>query len=88
MQSAMAATARPHSIKAIIEADPGALVRVLQFFQTRNVVPRRINASRLGSEFVEAHIEIDSAELGLEGLRAVAAKIEQLPITMAVVICD
>ncbi|HEX7011506.1 MAG TPA: hypothetical protein VF161_02105 [Steroidobacteraceae bacterium] len=84
----MAAPTRPHSIKAIIEADPGALVRVLQFFQTRNVVPRRVNASRLGSEFLEAHIEIDAAELGLEGLRVVAAKIEQLPITMAVVICD
>ncbi len=29
-------------LKAVVEADPGALVRVLQFFQARNLIPRTV----------------------------------------------
>jgi prephenate dehydratase len=85
MQAPAAAVLR---LKAIVEADPGALVRVLQLFQIRNIVPRRISALRLGAEFVEAEIEIDPADLAPETLRLIAARIQEMPIAMAVVACD
>ena len=50
-------------LKAIVEADPGALIRLLQLFQIRNVIPRRVRARRLGCEFIEAEIELDAAEV-------------------------
>src|ERR1043166_9701607 len=50
-------------LKALIEADPGALIRLLQLFQTRNIVPRSVRARRLGLEYIEAEIEFDDVEL-------------------------
>lgn len=73
-------------LKAIVEADPGALVRLLQLFQIRNVVPVRVRTRRLGCEFIEAEIELDAAEMKLETLRLVAAKAQELPITLAAVV--
>ena len=72
-------------LKTIVEADPGALVRLLQLFQIRNLVPRRVRAQRLGDQFIEAEIELDAAEVAPETLRLIAAKLQELPITMAVV---
>ena len=75
-------------LKAIVESDPGALVRVLQFFQTRNLVPRHVSATRLGAQFLETEIEIDAAELESAAFRRIAAKIAELPVVIAVVACD
>jgi len=75
-------------LKAIVEADPGALVRLLQLFQIRNLMPRRVHAQRLGDQFIEAEIEVDVAEIAPETLRLIAAKMQELPITMAVVACE
>lgn len=75
-------------LKAVVEADPGALVRVLQFFQARNVIPTRVDARRMGAEFLEIEVELDSSELPGEALRIVVSKINELPIVMAVVACD
>ena len=75
-------------LKTIVEADPGALVRLLQSFQTRNVIPRRVRAQRLGDGFIEAEIEFDAAEIAPETLRLIAAKLQELPITVAVVACE
>ena len=75
-------------LKAIVEADPGALIRLLQLFQIRNVVPLRVRARRLGSEFVEAEIELDPAEVKIETLRLIAAKAQELPITLAAVVLE
>jgi prephenate dehydratase len=75
-------------LKTIVEADPGALVRLLQLFQIRNLVPRRVRAQRLGDQFIEAEIEMDTAQIAPETLRLIAAKLQELPITMAVVACD
>ena len=85
MQAPAAAVLR---LKAIVESDPGALVRVLQFFQARNIVPRQVMARRLGAEFVETEIEIDPADLGPDALRLIAARIQEMPVAMAVVACD
>jgi hypothetical protein len=75
-------------LKAIIEADPGALIRLLQLFQIRNVSPLRVRARRLGCEFVEAEIELDAAEVTIDTLRLVAAKAQELPITLAAVVLE
>jgi hypothetical protein len=75
-------------LKAIVEADPGALVRLLQLFQIRNAIPLRVRARRLGCEFIEAEIELDAAEMKIETLRLIAAKAQELPITLAAVVLE
>ena len=75
-------------LKAIIEADPGALIRLLQLFQIRNITPRAVRARRLGLEYIEAEIEFDDVELTAETLRLIAAKAQELTITLAAVALD
>ena len=75
-------------LKAIIEADPGALIRLLQLFQVRNITPRAVRARRLGLEYIEAEIEFDDVELTAETLRLIAAKAQELSITLAAVALD
>ena len=75
-------------LKAIVEADPGALIRLLQLFQARNIVPSAVRARRLGLEYIEAEIEFDSTELSAETLRLITAKAQELPITLAAVALD
>lgn len=75
-------------LKAIVEADPGALIRLLQLFQIRNVIPLRVRSRRLGREFIEAEIELDAAEVTSDTLRLVAAKAQELPITLAAVVLE
>jgi hypothetical protein len=75
-------------LKAIVAADPGALIRLLQLFQIRNVTPHQVRARRLGGEFVEAEIEIGACDLTLDTLRLIAAKAQELPITVAAVVLD
>lgn len=72
-------------LKAIIEADPGALIRILQLFQIRNVTPRQVRARRIGLEYIEAEVELDAAEITQETLRLIAARAQELPITLAAV---
>ena len=64
---------------------PNALIRLLQLFQTRNIVPSAVRARRLGLEYIEAEIEFAGAELPAETLRLIAAKAQELPITLAAV---
>jgi len=75
-------------LKAVVEADPGALVRVLQFFQARNLIPRTVASERLGDEYLQIQIELDPAELADDGFRIVISKINELPIVLAAVACD
>jgi prephenate dehydratase len=78
----------PLRLKAIVEADPGALSRLLQLFQIRNVTPVRVHSRRLGHEYVEAEIELSPAEMTTETLRLIAAKAQELPITMVAVVLE
>jgi len=75
-------------LKVIAEADPGALVRALQFFQARNWVPQRVSAQRLGVELLEIAIEIDAADCTWEAFNLVAAKLGELPSVLAAVACE
>ena len=83
MQSDNAAARR---LKVVAEADPGALVRVLQFFQGRNIVPRRAFSLRIAREIIEIEVEVDPADCTEEAFRAVVAKVDQLPIVIAAVV--
>ena len=75
-------------LKAVVEADPGSLVRVLQFFQARNLIPRTVASERLGDEYLQIQIELDPAELAADGFRVVVSKINELPIVLAAVACE
>lgn len=75
-------------LRAIIKADPGALIRLLQLFQVRNVCPHRVRASQLGGEFIEAEIELDATGTTIAELRQIAAKARELPITLTAVVLD
>jgi hypothetical protein len=75
-------------LKAIVEADPGALIRLLQLFQIRNVTPLLVRSRRLGVEYIEAEIELADAEMSVDTLRLIAAKAQELPITLAAVVLE
>lgn len=75
-------------LKAVTEADPGALVRVLQLFQMRNVVPRRVSAARVGALYQEIEMEVDRAHLGPDVFRLIVARLNELPVVLAAVACD
>lgn len=75
-------------LKAVVEADPGSLVRVLQFFQARNLIPRTVASERLGDEYLQIQIEIDPAELAADGFRIVVSKINEMPMVLAAVACE
>ncbi|HEY0940433.1 MAG TPA: hypothetical protein VGE08_10085 [Steroidobacter sp.] len=75
-------------LKAVVEADPGSLVRVLQFFQARNLIPRSVASERLGDEYLQIQIELDPTELAADGFRVVVSKINELPIVLAAVACE
>jgi prephenate dehydratase len=85
MQVSNAAALR---LKAVVEADPGALVRVLQFFQARNLIPRTVASERLGAEYLQIQIELDPTEIADDGFRIVVSKINELPVVLAAVACD
>ncbi|MHB1541699.1 MAG: hypothetical protein ACYCUE_07110 [Steroidobacteraceae bacterium] len=59
------------------DGDPGALTRVVSFFQTLNVVPRRVLAEFGSDETL--HIRVDVAGLAECRLSLIAAKIGEIP---------
>jgi hypothetical protein len=85
MQSGNSAATR---LKVLVESDPGGLVRVLQFFQARNVIPLSVSAERLGREYLQIEIHVASAELPIDALRLIVAKVNELPISLCAVLCD
>jgi hypothetical protein len=75
-------------LKAVLESDPGALVRMLHLFQTRSIVPVRVEARRLGAEFLEVEIVLDAASIPPETLHTLVAKARELPIVVVATLCD
>jgi hypothetical protein len=70
-------------LEVVTDADPGALVRVLQIFQTRNFVPQHVAAWRSGADLIEIVIEVESDNGLSDALRIVAAKIDELPVVLS-----
>lgn len=78
-------------LSATTEADPGVLVRVLQFLQLRNVVPRRVLVQHTyahdeAAEVLRIEIEVRACDLTREALVRVAAKIGELPAVLTVLL--
>jgi hypothetical protein len=64
-------------LRVVADADPGALLRVLERFQNLNVVPRKVLAElSLKGVF---HVEVDITGLSRDGMDIVAAKIGEAP---------
>ena len=75
-------------LKAILESDPGGLVRVLHFFQARNITPIRVTAERLGPALVNVVIDVAVDELPNDALQVIAAKIGEMSVSVCTVLCD
>jgi hypothetical protein len=63
-------------LRAVAEADPNALIRVLQLFQQLNVVPHRVVAE--AATTCQLHIEIHISSVSEERLSLIAAKATQM----------
>lgn len=66
-----------YRLKVVADADPGALMRVLERFQNLGVLPRRVIA-----EFTTADslcIEVDVSGIEESSMSIIAAKLNQVP---------
>lgn len=75
-------------LKAILESDPGGLVRVLHLFQARNVTPVRVAAERLGPALLNIEIDVAADDLANEAMQLVAAKVRELSVSVCAVLCE
>ena len=75
----------PLRFKAVAEADPSTLVRILHLLQARNVVPQRVSSQRLGLEYLELEVEVPSEELSADAFRLIVAKVNELAIVLTAV---
>jgi hypothetical protein len=73
-------------VRAIVESDPGAVIRVLHHFQARNITPRRISAQCVGPDYVQ--VEVDVAGLSRAALERIAAKIRSAATAICATVCD
>lgn len=64
-------------LRVTAEADPGALARVLERFQNRNIMPRCVRAE--WSIAGTIHIHVDIAGVSEETLSLITAKLNQVP---------
>lgn len=67
----------------VVEADPSALVRVLHFFQSRNVVPLLVGARRAGAETIELEVEVAVSDLDAVAMNIITAKVKSLSIAFS-----
>ena len=79
-------------LKVVAREEADALVRVLQVLRLHSVVPRRVTAQHVALrgpgllEVLEIEIELRATEVELEAVRVIVAKINQLPVVLAVVL--
>jgi hypothetical protein len=77
-------------LKAVTQVEADALIRVLQLFRGRNVVPRRVSAERMTvrgttSDVLQIEIELSMVDISLDNLRLITEKIKQMPIALSAV---
>lgn len=75
-------------LKVIAEADPGVLARIVQPFQSLNIVPVSVRCGRIGGSYLEVSVEIAAADLSADVFDMIAAKLDQVPTVMAAVTSD
>jgi hypothetical protein len=73
-------------VQAVVEAEPGAVIRILQLFQARNLVPRRVSAQIIGAEYIQMDVEI--AGLSHQVACQIVAKIRAVPSVFAAALWD
>lgn len=64
------------------DLDPGNLIRVLHFFQARNVTPVRVQAQRVGEDGYAITVDVPVSDLPLEVMKLIAAKIAEMPFAI------
>jgi hypothetical protein len=64
-------------LHVVADADPGAIVRVVERFQNLNIIPRRLSAEFSSNDIL--HIEVDVCGLPDEQLTLISGKICQAP---------
>jgi len=75
-------------LKVIAEADPGAIARILQPFQSLNIVPFSVRVDRVGNAYLEVGVEITAGDLLSDVFQSIVAKLGQVPSVVAAVRCD
>lgn len=75
-------------LKVIAEAEPSALTRILQPFQSLNVIPQRLRVERIGDAYFEVTVDMAAAAVLPETQRVIIAKLSQLPTVLVAVTCD
>ena len=65
-------------LKAIVDSDPAGLVRILHFFQARNITPVRVMAERLDPELIEVQIDVLAVDISTDTMHLVIAKVREL----------
>lgn len=64
------------------DGDPANLIRVLHFFQARNVTPLRVYARRIAVDGYAISVDVAVADLSLDVMRLIAAKIAEMPFAI------
>jgi hypothetical protein len=64
-------------LRVVAEADPGAIARVLERFQSLNIFPRRVVADQASTG--QIHIQVDVFGISERRLNLIAAKLRQVP---------
>jgi hypothetical protein len=80
-------------LKAVTQVEADALVRVLQLFRGRNVVPRRVSAERTAvrgttSEVLQIVIEVSPTDISLDAMLLISAKVKQMPIALSAMVSN
>jgi hypothetical protein len=70
-------------LRVIAEAEPSALVRALQPFQMRNLVPRRVVAHRIDVDRLQIDIDVDASECTPDAFRLALTKLNELPVVFS-----
>lgn len=64
------------------DVDPGNLIRILHFFQTRNVTPVCVKARRVAEDACVITVNVAIPDLSLDVMRLIAAKIGEMPFAI------
>lgn len=72
--------------RAIVDADPSALICILQHLRRSNVAPKSVATQRRGCGFIEIRIELD--DLADEAFRRLVNSVNEMPMVVAAVAFD
>lgn len=70
------------------DVDPGSLIRILHFFQTRNVTPVYVNARRVAEDECVITVGVEISDLSLDVMKLIAAKVAEIPFTIRATVRD